>query len=41
MRNKMFVTDKKTGRVYDPYDEFDKLYRTKWVIEQMKRMKFM
>ena len=33
------VLDKRTGKLYDPYVEFDKLMREPWVIEIFKRLK--
>ena len=37
----MKIKDKKTGKMYDPDKEFQKLFKLSWFIKMMKRMKFM
>ena len=36
----MLVKDIKTGRQYDPYKEFNKLFLKGWFIKILKRLKF-
>ena len=34
------VTDRKTGKKYDPHKEFAKLFTKKWFIQLLIRLKF-
>ena len=36
----MFVTDRKTGKVYNPETEMNRIFTLKWFITQLKRMKY-
>ncbi len=36
----MIITDRKTGKKYNPDKELKKLFNKKWFIEILKRLKF-
>jgi len=39
MEKNITVTDRKTGQVYSPAEEWEKITNSNWFIAQMKRMK--
>ncbi len=40
INQKIMVKCRKTGRMYDPDVEFNKLFKQQWFIDIMKRLKF-
>jgi hypothetical protein len=32
------MLDKKSGKLYNPKEEFNKIFNSEWFVEQMKRM---